>query len=395
MKPQLVLLAHVVNRAVTEGFIPAAKRLGYNICLVTDHGLAYQQAFVDSDDIPDSLVVTDVFNPLAVIDSLQNHGITADVVFSNSDHLQTSTALVAQFYGCASKDWRVCYQAKNKAAMRQRLNALALPTVWSTRWQLGTPLPEDIPFPVVAKPREGVASMDVCLCEDAHALQSYGAQYARLDNQVLLEAYLEGPLFTLETLGDGKQLMAIGGFDVSLSPLPHFIETKACWNGPIARDYQQQALAQVMAFGVQLGVCHSEFVLTDKGPVLIEINYRSIGDGREFLLDELFAFSWFETILSLHAGADLPTLDIHSPSAAICYFPATKSGTISTSPANFAIDEGNFHARYLGLKPTGDTITLSHSNKDYLGVLTLWGDADKLDAELSDLSSRLKWEITA
>lgn len=40
MMPKLVLITHVENRAVVEGFVPAANRLGYEIWLLTDHKLA-------------------------------------------------------------------------------------------------------------------------------------------------------------------------------------------------------------------------------------------------------------------------------------------------------------------------------------------------------------------
>ncbi|MCZ8484988.1 hypothetical protein O9993_00405 [Vibrio lentus] len=63
--------------------------------------------------------------------------------------------------------------------------------------------------------------------------------------------------------------------------------------------------------GWGFGVCHSEFIITDSGPVLVEINYRSIGDGREFLLDNLSGGNWFNTILNLHLGHKLdPTFRI-------------------------------------------------------------------------------------
>src|SRR3546814_4263544 len=59
------------------------------------------------------------------------------------------------------------------------------------------------------------------------------------------------------------------------------------------RAHMAHTLAQ---FGVGLGACHSEFVVTPRGPVLVEINYRSIGDNREFLLDQLVEQGWFKSI---------------------------------------------------------------------------------------------------
>ncbi|UJF22083.1 ATP-grasp domain-containing protein [Shewanella sp. OMA3-2] len=394
MKPKLVLMTHVENRAVVEGFIPAAHNLGYEVWLLTDHGLAHKQYFAAKEYCPDHIIECDVFNPLAIISCLHTLAILPEVVFSNSDHLQTSTAIVAEYFDCAAKDWRLCYQAKNKAAMRAKLLALGLPSVWTFSWRVGDVLPSNMPFPLVAKPREGVASMDVTLCHNLEELERYAVKCRHSDDVILLESYLEGPLFTLETLGDGQRLYPIGGFDVSLSAPPYFIETAASWNGPICTEYRQQALAQITALGINFGVCHSEFILTNSGPILVEVNYRSIGDGREFLLNDLLSFNWFETILQVHASHSLPKLDIQTSDALIRYFPAQEEGCISVCPVSLSANHEDHQIRYLPIKAIGDQIQLSHSNKDYLGVLTLWGmDSVSLEAKAERLSHDLKWEF--
>ncbi|NRD75568.1 ATP-grasp domain-containing protein [Shewanella sp. VB17] len=394
MKPKLVLITHVENRAVVEGFIPAAKKLGYEVWLLTDHGLAHKQYFSGREMCPDHIIECDVFNPLAVIERLHTLDVFPYVVFSNSDHLQASTAMVAEYFSCPGKDWELCYQAKNKAAMRTKLLELNLPSVWSFSWCIGESLPENIPFPLVVKPREGVASMDVVLCRNLAELSAYAAKFGVSDSVILLESYLEGPLFTVETLGDGQHLCAIGGFDVSLSELPYFIETQASWNGPICTQYLEQSLAQIDDFGINFGVCHSEFILTKNGPVLVEINYRSIGDGREFLLNELLSFDWFEMILLLHSGESLPSLDTQTPHAIIRYFPAKQEGDIISCSGSFSLELLSHQVRYLSIKSIGDRIKISHSNKDYLGELILWGeDLASLEAAADTISQDLQWEF--
>lgn len=37
-----VIVSHVVNAAVTEGFIPAAQKMGFQVILLTDHAMATQ-----------------------------------------------------------------------------------------------------------------------------------------------------------------------------------------------------------------------------------------------------------------------------------------------------------------------------------------------------------------
>lgn len=399
MKPVAIVVTHIPNQAITDGFIPAAQKLGYELILITDHGLDHHSHFAQHPPVaPFRIIECDVFNPLAIIDTILNNDLQPQLVFSNSDHLQTSNAIVASYFNLPTKQWQRCYQAKNKYEMRKRLNALQLPSIWSTTLTSGSEQPDAIPYPVVAKPREGVASLDVTLCHSAKELEAYCQAFwqAQPCSPVLIEEFMDGELFTLETLSDGKDLVAIGGFDVSLSEPPYFIETEAVWNGPNSQQYLDQALEQLKAFGIGFGVCHSEFIVTAKGPVLVEINYRSIGDGREFLLDELLPYSWFETILSLHAGQPLPDLSNEQGCAHIRYFPATKPGMVTAAPEAFQYQQNGVSLRHRTLKQVGDNVVLTHSNKDYLSVLTLVSKHPQpLAPALTQATESLIWEIKA
>lgn len=393
----IVILSHIVHLAVTEGFLPAASKRGQPLLLITDQAQEHRRQLAATALAPDvQILECDVFNPLAVVELLNAHGLRPAAVFSNSDHLQTSTALVAELFGCPGKDWRLCYAAKNKAAMRERLQRLGLPSTWFQVVTPGAELPSDAPYPLVAKPREGVASLDVRLCHNAAELADYCTQFWQQhgNRSLLLEAYLEGPLFTLETLGDGHSLQAIGGFDVSLSPAPHFVELAARWNGPISSAQRGAALAQVAAFGINFGVCHSEFILTANGPVLVEINYRSIGDGREFLLDRLLPQGWFARILAVHLGEPLQALQDSSSAALVHYLVAEKSGRVQQAAASVTQQQNDHWSDYRALRQVGDQVRLSHSNKDYLGVLRMIApDAASLDARFAAAIADLHWEL--
>jgi hypothetical protein len=398
MQQPLVILTHIVHPAITEGFLPAARKRGLPVMLISDHAQAHRRELALAGHSAEGLEILecDVFNPLAVIELINAHGLRPAAVFSNSDHLQTATALVAETFGCPGKDWHLCYAAKNKAAMRERLQRLGLASPWFHVLTASGAVPSDAPFPLVAKPREGVASLDVRLCHNADELSAYCAQFWQHNpgRALLLEAYLEGPLFTLETLGDGQRLRAIGGFDVTLSPPPHFVELAARWNGPLCGEHRAAALAQVAAFGINFGVCHSEFILTAQGPVLVEINYRSIGDGREFLLDRLLPQGWFDRILALHLGEPLADAESSGAEALVHYLVADRAGRLVEAPGSFQHEHDGHWSDYRALHQPGDEIRLSHSNKDYLGVLRLIApNAASLDARLAATLADLRWVL--
>jgi biotin carboxylase len=403
MSDTLVVLAHVPTEAVSDGFLPAARRLGKNPVIVTDQAAAHHRYFSQADlpGYPADIIECDVFNPLAVLDALAALPTPAGI-FSNSDHLQTVAALTAAYLGLPGKPWRTCYQAKNKAAMRERLRAQGESACWFAELQGERDLAiwaKQVPYPCVVKPREGVASLDVQRVDSEDALEAYCGDFWRRHpgQPLLLERYLEGPLHTLETVGDGKDLLALGGFAVTLSEPPYFVEQDARWHPFQADDsVVQQMLEQVLAFGVQFGACHSEFVLTESGPQLIEINYRSVGDGREFLLDRMLDGRLFDSILRVHLGQALPAIEVPRQAAHIRYLTAPGPGEIVRA-ANPRLEPcGDGMLEFKPLRSLGEEVQITHSNKDYLGALRLFAaDQERVDEALATWSQVLaaEWEL--
>ncbi|MFT0137357.1 hypothetical protein ACEK07_04830 [Alcanivoracaceae bacterium MT1] len=401
MPHTIVFVTHVVTEVLNEGFLPAARELGLDPVIVTDLPNDHRRHFAQEDltAYPDAVLGCDVFSPIAILETLQEAGITPQAVFSHSDHLQAATALVADYFSLPGKDWRVCFAAKNKAAMRRRLDELALSPCWHrlvmTPGQL-TEIVPGCPLPCVVKPREGVASLDVSRVDTHKALIACCENlWQRHPGQALLiEEYLEGELYTLETLGDGDRFEVLGGFRVELSPPPHFIELAAHWGLDLAPSVINDVTDQIRRFGIGFGSCHSEFVLTSTGPRLIEINYRTIGDGREFLLDETLGIELFRSILRLHLGEALPRLDIASKGLHIEYVRATRSGQLVRVPEAFRWRWADGFVDFHPLRRVGERLTLSHSNKDYLGVLRAAGDsAIQLKERVATALASLTWEV--
>ena len=351
-----------------------------------------------------SILECDVFNPLAIIDTLNNYHILPNLVFSNSDHLQAATAVVAEFFHLPSKDWCHCLVFKDKYLMRTQLHSAYL-------YQAGYQLLSakdlhlenlSISFPLVAKPKQGVASIDVQLCMNKNELLSYCQSFWQSKTlPILVESYVAGRLITLETLGDGERLVAVGGFEVTLTEPPHFVELDAVWNTPLCVQYRERCLAILQDIGVGLGVCHSEFIITPTGEVhLVEINYRSIGDGREFLLHDMAHYPWFDTIVRLHQGVSIAELEAEFGSLAIStharihYIVTPQSGTIRSAPASFKKQTQQSVIIHQPLKKQHQTIHITHSNKDYLSRLLAYSDcANTMNDVLSDAIVSLQWQF--
>lgn len=398
---ELIVVAHVLNASVTDGFVPAAFAMGLDVVVLTDCAEAYRRHYAgaSSDVAVPQVVACDVFNPLALIEHVASRSTRPVGIFSNSDHLQTATALAAAYFGLPGKDWQVTYRAKNKAEMRRYMRSRDPSQPWyvtaANRYDLDRSSVA-LTYPCVAKPREGVASEHVALVASREVLYAHCESVWRQqpEQTVLIEPYLDGELRTLETLGDGNRLQVLGGFDVSLSDPPVFVETGAVWRAGTDTAEIAQVLVALREFGVGFGACHTEYVLTADGPRIVEINYRSIGDRRDFMLSDLLGHDYFRAVLAIHLGEAAACPVATHRSGAMRYFVAPHAGRIERGPSGFQASSGDDRAWFVPLRGPGDKVAPTGSNRDYLGVLTVTGSAaDTVSERLAQHSDQLVWEI--
>jgi len=373
--------------SVTDGFLPAAAALGWDVTILTDRPGAYAGA-------PAEVIEADVRDATAVIEAIAAHR-APDVIFTNSDHIQAATALAAAYFGLPAKDWRACLTAKNKALMRRALAAAGVETVRSARLRPHAPPPDGLPYPVVVKPREGVASEDVVLCHDKAELVrvATGIWTRRPGDTLVAEEYLDGPLRTLETLGDGRNLRVLGGFRTTLGPPPYFIEERLDWDPPADDGEVAHVLRALDALGVGLGACHTEYVVTGEGPRIIEVNYRVIGDNCDFLLADVLGVPLHELILRVHAGDPAPVPPRPARYGTAVSVVADREGTVRQAPPEIELP-GETRLWHRPLRAVGDRIALTHTNRDYLGVIRAVGpDRAAVDAAVARFQREHPWVI--
>ncbi|MBY4676363.1 ATP-grasp domain-containing protein [Marinobacterium arenosum] len=391
MKERFVILAHVPTDSVTAGFIPALRQRQLPLLVVTDQPERHQALVEQAILAPDEILPADVFNPLAVLNALAQQQVTPLAVFSNSDHLQSAAAIVAGYYGLPGKPWQACLRAKNKLMMRQTIQAAGLDTLWFRCVSQPQQLAE-VPLPCVVKPIEGVASEHVSLARSPQELERACHDYWQQHpgTPLLLEEYLAGPLHTLETLGDGERLEVMGSFETFLSEPPAFIELGQRLLRHAAPEIEQRILEQLRALGVGFGSCHTEFVLTEQGPRLIEVNYRNIGDQSDFLLAQALGFELFQAVIGLYLGEPLPALPETAASARIHCQTAERSGTVVRVPEARRIERNGCAVEFAPLCRQGDRIEQQHSNRDYLSILRGTGPSE---AVLIDTLNQLADEL--
>ncbi|UKY48730.1 ATP-grasp domain-containing protein [Streptomyces inhibens] len=395
---RMYLLALNPTDSVTDGFLPAAARLGLDLTILTDQPEAHRRVSPQTE-----VLECDVHDFRAVITRMANHHPAA-AVFTNSDHLQTQAALVAEYFGLPGKDWRAALRAKNKAEMRRHLAAAGVDTVRSAELAAGqdpsTLTAAGLPYPCVLKPREGVASEDVVLAEDPEELVTLAKeiQARRPQAALVAEEFLAGELHTLETLGDGRVRHVLGGFHTVVSAPPAFIEERLDFVAAHPEPVVAQVLAQLDALGVGFGACHTEFMVHEGRARLVEVNYRVIGDQCDLLLAQVLGIPLFEHILRTHLGEPLPAdLGARRDGAGrVEYACADRAGTLTAAPAASDRTVDGVRLSYRPLRAVGTEHPHYRTNRDYLGVLRATGtDRVAVDRVSDDFLAAERWEISS
>lgn len=394
---RMYLLALNPTDSVTDGFLPAAARLGLDLTILTDQPEAHRRVSPQTE-----VLECDVHDFRAVINRIATHH-RADAVFTNSDHLQTQAALAADYFGLPGKDWRAALRTKNKGEMRRHLAVSGIDAVRSVELAAGQDpsafAAADLPYPVVLKPREGVASEDVILAGDPEELvtRAKEIQARRPHAALLAEEFLAGELYTLETIGDGRIRHVLGGFHTTVSPPPVFIEERLDFVAAPPEPVIAQVTAQLDALGVGLGACHTEYVVHEGRARLIEVNYRVIGDQCDLLLAQLLDIPLFEHILRAHLGEPLPAdLGARRDGAGRVDSPlADRAGTLTAAPAATDRTVDGVRLTYRPLRALGERHPYYGTNRDYLGLLRVTGtDRSAVDRVADGFLAAERWEIT-
>lgn len=192
-------------------------------------------------------------------------------------------------------------------------------------------------YPLILKPSRGFGSTDVLFCEHREALEKLAPQVletaVRMNGSLLLQEYILGPLVSVETITYQGKTRILGVTDRIMGPLPNFVEVGSSFPVDLGTKKMTE-LYSVMhqlieALEIQNGITHTEFILTEDGPVLIEINPRLGGGLVGKMISAAFGFDLFSDIIRLALGQEpmIPVTHVHALSE--CFIYPEKEGRIT------------------------------------------------------------------
>jgi len=265
-------------------FCAAARRMGLRPVLLSRAPGRYP--YVEWDAVDHVVVDTGDFD--AVRTACVRVGDVVGVT-SSSEYFIARAAAVARSLGLPHPVPEAVATAQNKNALRTWLREAGLPVPdfgTAQTANAAVEISERIGFPVVVKPVVGSGSVGVRLCVNGVDVKTavavvldaeLAAPNAPRPTTVLVEGYLDGPEFSVETFDD----RVVGVTAKHLGPAPYFVETGHDFPASLTASDEAAigdvAVHALRVLGLGWGAAHTEVRLTSAGPRIVEINPRLAG----------------------------------------------------------------------------------------------------------------------
>ena len=297
--------------------------LGMRVVLVS-------RALTWERDLVDDWIEADPTNPDDIAAKVAARGRPAGVVNCSESCLETAARLACT-YGLPGPRVVTVDRCRDKIIMGERLASAGVP---QARRQVVTSPDEAeaaalaVGVPLVLKPSTGVASLFTVRCETAAELHTrlreFTAQISmrtpaplrQMRGRWLVEQYLDGPAFSVESLVTGDAVEHIAVCEKGPVTGPFFREIghstpPRLAPGPVS-ELTEMAARAIRALGIDWGVTHAEFKFTSAGdPHMLEIATR-MGGGS------------IRQVVRLATGVDLVELTLR---LALGQRPAVRTGT--------------------------------------------------------------------
>lgn len=333
----------------------------------------------------------------AVIEAAKRHKIDGIMTLA-TDLPMRSVAAVAKELGLIGISEDTALKATNKAVMRQALKEYGVPVPEfyrvSNRKKFEE-VAEKFKAPFMVKPTDNSGSRGVVLVEDPTdrkaALDAYYYSSRRSHSGVVVvEEYMKGPEVSVETLTVDGEFHLIQITDKLTTGAPHFVElghSQPTKLPPetVKRIYEVTKAANE-AIGITFGPSHTEIIVTDEGPKIVELGARLGGDCiTSHLVPLSTGVDMVECCIRIALGEKPDATPKFSRGAAIRYFHQTPGVIKSFSTCGAENMKGVTQVSFV--KNIGDEVTDIDSSNARIGFVIACDDSP--DAAVADCEAAL------
>jgi S-sulfo-L-cysteine synthase (3-phospho-L-serine-dependent) len=243
----------------------------------------------------DERIAADPTDPAAVLAATAHVAGVEGVVNCSESCLRAQAALVER-HGVPGIDSATAAVCRDKQLMMRRFEQHGVPI---GRRRVVTKI-ADIPdavrsvgCPGVLKPSTGVASLFTVRFDSEDELDRWFAQFdaaasghhsaaiREMDGRWLVEEYLDGPGFSVESVTIGGETTHVAVCKKGEMSQPFFLETGHTCPAPVdpalRAEMEDVAGRAIAALGIEDGITHSEMKLTSRGIRVLEVGARMGG----------------------------------------------------------------------------------------------------------------------
>ncbi|WP_432925923.1 ATP-grasp domain-containing protein [Microbispora sp. CA-135349] len=319
--------------------VAGAKELGIDVVLVHEQG-AYEESVLRHCErvvhapIADGQAILDVLKPL-------HEERPFDRVLTTTEPAGESTGFVVDALGLPGVTEATARALKDKVLTRKLLDRNGLSPVRYRQIESLADIKRfwaEVGDRIVVKPADGVASLHihpVAWEDDAErawrALRDAGVE------SVIAEEYLDGPVVSVDSFSYGGRHLPIGYSEYRMND--RYVEWEVSTPSRVAAPHRAELFDLTRklldAVGLTEGPSHSEFVLTPKGPRVLESHARLAGSGAPELVRRAFGFDLNRMFLTVPLGIDaLPETSPEPLGGAAVRFFTPEPGTVTAVEAD-------------------------------------------------------------
>lgn len=280
MKKIMILGASILQLPAIE----KAQELGLQVIAVDRDPNA--MGFQVDDVVPE--VISTIDTP-RILEAAEKHNIQGIMTIA-SDMPMKSVAAVCNKMGLVGITEETACKATNKYVMRNALKDAGIPvpsfrlvTGWDEFDHAVKQLLQSS-VSCIAKPTENSGSRGVVLMTE-HSDMAASFEYVKENSrngEIIVEEYMRGPEVSVETLAVNGKVTIVQITDKITTGQPHFVELGHSQPSSLSYEIQQQirdiTVAANEAIGIKDGPSHTEIIVTEKGPKIVELGARLGGD---------------------------------------------------------------------------------------------------------------------
>ncbi|QNP68697.1 ATP-grasp domain-containing protein [Streptomyces roseirectus] len=313
--------------------VSGAKELGIDVVLVHEEG-SYDPAVAEHCErilhapLTDGQAILDVLKPL-------HDERPFDRVLTTTEPAAESTGFVVDALGLPGVTEATARALKDKALTRQLLHEHGLSPV---RYRMVESAADIEAFraeteePIIVKPVDGVASLHIHLVRGPEDVEpAWRALTEAGVTSVIAEEYLEGPVVSVDSFSHEGRHLTIGYSEYRMNDryVEWEVSTPSRYALPWLAELRELTPKFLDAVGLTEGPSHSEFVLTPRGPRVLESHARLAGSGAPELVRRAFGLNLNRMFLTVPLGIDeLPQTSPEPLGGAAVRFFTPEPGTI-------------------------------------------------------------------